>query len=131
MRAVTTITRLPKHTRQLTAILMMPLLLSMWMLNPTRTSRAEDGMEEPTLTLEIIHFNSFNDPVEGYIELYGQIQSNNPEGLTITFTGVINATVQTDSSGSFNYILFGGNVSGVVTATVSQGEETSSKSLSI
>ena len=87
MRALNTIACLPKHTRQLTAILVMPLLLSVWMLNLTTTSHAEDGMEVPTLTLEIIHFAAFSDPIENYVELFGQIQSENPEGLTITFTG--------------------------------------------
>ena len=132
MRALNTIACLPKHTRQLTAILVMPLLLSVWMSNLTTTSHAEDGMEVPTLTLEIIHFDAFSDPIENYVELSGQIQSENPEGLTITFTGVVNGTVQTDSSGSFNYLhIEQGGVDGEVHADVSQGTETASKSLNI
>ncbi|HUG67652.1 MAG TPA: hypothetical protein VMM76_07865 [Pirellulaceae bacterium] len=133
MRAVTTITCLPKHTRQLVVILVMPLLFSVSMLNLTTTSRAEGEVEELTLPLELVHFDALFGPDGDTIELIGQIQAYDPEGLTVTFTGEINASVQTDASGAFNYIVFLGpdGISGTVTGEVSQGTETVSKTISI
>ncbi|MBI2480635.1 MAG: hypothetical protein HYV60_19025 [Planctomycetia bacterium] len=126
MRAFNTINSLPKHSLRLTALVMMPLLLSMWMLSLTKTSRAEEGMEEPPLALEITYFSFAEDPFENTVELFGQIQAENPEGLTVTFSGDVTGSVQTYSDGSFNFFVFGQSIAGDVTATVSNGTETSS-----
>lgn len=55
----------------------------------------------------------------GLVTITGQVMDEQPEGLTVTFTGLRNATVTVQADGSFSYsFTLGASESGVINATV-------------